>query len=127
MALGNTNDVNHLILSKNSSDGDLLLKVFPGKVNLVSNRTTIKLDLHDVSLLLPSAENLHLCVDNHTDGGAVLLHLIQILLDLFLAKIISPLSAGLSEGLLLGLRPVLVEPSLALFSDVFGPDSLEGS
>ena len=75
MALGHTNDVNHLILLKDSSNWNLLLKVIPGKVNLVSNRSTIELDLHDVGLLLPAPEDLHLCVHDDTDGGAVLLHL----------------------------------------------------
>merc|ERR1719251_700234 len=80
--------------------------------------TSVQLDLHDVGLLLSATQDLHLGVDNNTDGGAVHLHLCQLLLDLLLTEIISPLGAGLSEGLLLGLRPVLVEPSLGLFSNV---------
>ena len=66
-------------------------------------------------------------MDNQTDHSAILLHLGQLLLDLLLAEIISPLGAGLGEGLLLGLRPVLVKPSLGLFANMFGPNSFEGS
>ena len=59
-------------------------------------------------------------LENNTD-------LSQILLNLLLAKVISPLGAALGEGLLLALGPVLVEPSLGFLSDMFSPDSLESS
>ena len=49
----------------------------------------------------PPSEDLHLSVDDHPDDAAVLLHLGEILLDLLLTEVISPLGAGLSESLLL--------------------------
>merc|ERR1719422_1305133 len=127
VTLGHANDVDHLVGGEHGRHGDLLLKMVPGKVDLVGHGASVELDLHDVSLLLSPTKNLHLGVDNHTDRGAVFLHLSQLLLYLLLAEIIGPLGAGLGEGLLLGLRPVLVKSSLGLFADMFGPNSLEGS
>merc|ERR1712192_362024 len=126
MTLGHSDDIDHLILSKHLANGHLLLKVVPGKSILISNGASVELDLHDMSLLLPATEKLHLGVDDDPDGGAVLLHLVEVLLNLLLARIISPLGARLGEGLLLGLGPVLVEPPLALLADVLSPDSLQG-
>merc|ERR1719362_2648422 len=126
VTLGHSDNIDHLVLGKHLADWHLLLKVLPGEVDLVGNGASVELDLHDVSLLLPAAEKLHLGVDDDPDGGAVLLHLVEILLDLLFAQIISPLGARLGEGLLLGLRPVLVEPPLALLADVLSPDSLQG-
>merc|ERR1719397_1008637 len=126
VTLGHSDDIDHLVLGEDLTHGHLLLKVLTGKVDLVGNGASVELDLHDMSLLLPAAEELHLGVDDDPDGGAVLLHLVEVLLDLLLAQIIGPLSARLSERLLLGLRPVLVEPPLALLANVLSPDSLEG-
>merc|ERR1719400_613081 len=125
MTLGHSDDVDHLVLGEHLADRHLLLKVLTGKVDLVSNRASVELDLHDVGLLLPAAQKLHLGVDDDPDGGAVLLHLVEVLLDLLLAEVISPLGARLGESLLLGLGPVLVDPPLALLSNVLSPDSLE--
>merc|ERR1719225_462512 len=126
VALSHADDVHHLVLGEHSSHGNLLLEMVPGEVDLIGDGSSIELDLHDVSLLLSAPQDLHLGVDEDTDDSAVLLHLGQVLLDLLLAKIISPLGAGLGEGLLLGLGPVLVEPSLGLLSNMLSPDSLQG-
>merc|ERR1719445_318939 len=127
MTFGHSNDINHFVLGKNSANRNFFLEVIPSKVDLISNRSAIQLNLHDMSLLLPTPEDLHLSVHDHTDGSAILFHLIQILFNLLLAKIISPLSAGLGEGFLLGLRPVLIEPPLAFLADVLSPDGLQSS
>jgi len=58
LTLGNTNDVNHLILLEHSVNRNLLLEELVAIVHLVSNGTAIDLNLHEVSLLL--LQTLHL-------------------------------------------------------------------
>merc|ERR1712032_122859 len=101
VALGHTNHVNHLVLGEHCGDGNLLLEMVPGEVNLVRDGATVELNLHDVRLLLPPSKDLHLSVDNDSDHGTVLLHLSEVLLNLLLTEVIGPLSAGLGEGFLL--------------------------
>merc|ERR1719495_3045161 len=112
VTLSDTNNINHFILSE---------------VGLVSNRSSVELNFHDVSLLLSTSENLHLGMNNDTDGGAILLHLIEIFLDLLLSKIISPFCARLGKSLLLGLRPIFVKSPLAFLSNVLGPNGLKST
>ena len=49
-ALGDANDVNHLVLAENALDGHFLFKMFASKVNFVGNSTTIELDFNNVRL-----------------------------------------------------------------------------
>jgi hypothetical protein len=58
LTLGNTNDVNHLILLEDSVNWDLLLKKLVTIIHLVCDGATIDLDLHKVGLLL--LQTLHL-------------------------------------------------------------------
>lgn len=106
-ALGDTNDVDHFVLGKDLLDGQLLLEVLAGKVDLISDRSAIQLDLHDVGLLLAPPEQLLLGVANDANDLAVLLDLAKILLNFFLANIVLPLEASLGESLLLRLGPSL--------------------
>ena len=55
------------------------------------------------------------------------IYLVEILLNLLLSKVISPLGARLGESLLLGLRPVLVEPPLTFFTNELSPHSFQSS
>ena len=95
ITIGDTDDVDHFILGKHSSNWNLFLKIVSG-FNFNGTGASIKPDFHNVSHLLPLSEDLHLV------GGAVLF-LGQILLDLLLAIIVGPLSADseLGENLLL--------------------------
>ena len=112
LSLSYANNVDHLILSKDTLDTDLLLKVAPGKVNLVSDGPTIQLDLNNVGLLLALAQQLLLGVCNQSDNRAVLLDLAQLFGNLLLANVILPLLGGLGESLLFGLGPGLGQDGL---------------
>jgi len=122
-----TDDVDHFILGEDSVHVDWLLEEGASVVDLVADGTTVDLDFHDVRLLGSQWKKLHLGVCDDTDDFAVLLHLLEISLDLLLAILILPFATGLAESLLLGFVPVLVESSLAFFADVLGEDGLEST
>jgi len=126
-SLGDTNNVDHFILSKDLLDGDLLFEVLSGKVNLVSDGSTVQLDFHNMSLLLATFQKGLLGMADHTDNLAVLLDLAKVLFDLLLSDLILPLKAGFGKGLLFRFTPVLVEATLAFNVDMLSPDGLEGT
>merc|ERR1719367_2202014 len=105
-SLGDTDQVNHLVLGEYILDGDGLLEHAVGVVDLVGDRSAVELDLHDVGLLLTLAQKLLLGVSNQPHHLAVLFDLSQVLLNFLLAGLIFPLHAGLGESFLLGLGPV---------------------
>ena len=67
-SLGDTNDVDHLVFSEDLFDGDLLFEMLTGKVDFVSDGSTVQLDFHDVSLLLTAFQKGLLGVTDHTDN-----------------------------------------------------------
>jgi len=124
-ALGDSDEINHLVLGKNILDGHGLFEKISGKVNLVGYGSTIDLNLHDMGLFLTLAQKLLLSVHDHSHDLAVFLNLGQVLFDFFFSGLILPLHTGLGECLLLGLRPILIEATLAFFAQVLSPDRLQ--
>ena len=61
-SLGDTDQVDHFVLGKDVHDGDGLLEHSVGVVDLIGDGATVKLDLHNVGLLLPLAQELLLGV-----------------------------------------------------------------
>lgn len=59
-ALGYANAVDHVVLLEDLLDGDLLLEVLTSPVDLLGNRATVDLDLHDVGLLVAVLQDLDL-------------------------------------------------------------------
>merc|ERR1712045_773352 len=125
LSLGDADQVDHLVLGEDVHDGDGLLEHSIGVVDLVGDGATVQLDLHNVGLLLPLAQELLLGVGNQPHNLAVLLNLSQVLLDFLLAGLVLPLHACLGESLLLRLGPVLVEATLAFLAQVLSPDGLQ--
>ena len=79
------------------------------EVDLVINRTFVQLDFRNVSILLSPRKLLpfqSLSRRGHRIG---------------------PFGARLGESLPLGLKPVLIEPSLAFLSNMLVPDILDSS
>ncbi len=125
VTLGDTDEVNHLILREDGINGDLLLEEGLSEVNLLSNGTTVDLDLHQVSLLL-EAGLLNLGVSEDTDNRAELADTLELALD-ELTVILLVVGGVLLESLTLGAVPVLVEAALEVVGLVVSPDSGEGT
>mmetsp|Transcript_109863 Transcript_109863/g.153989 ORF Transcript_109863/g.153989 Transcript_109863/m.153989 type:complete len:364 (+) Transcript_109863:1003-2094(+) len=123
VTLGDTNNINHLILIEDGVDSDLLLEVSSGELNLVGDAATVNLDFHNVSLLLSEVKLVDLGLDDDSDDGAVLLDSVELSLDVLLR----PVLGVLGESLLLGGHPVLVHSSLEVVIQVLSPDGAEGS
>lgn len=125
VTLGDSDDINDLVLFENSRDIDSLLKVFLGPFNLVGDGTTVELDFSEVSLLLNKRSLTNLGVDEDTNNRSVLLNSGKFGLDF--RGTLSILLGVLGESLLLAAVPVLVESSLDFIRKMFSPDSGEGS
>ena len=120
VTLGDSNDIDHLVLLEDAVDLDGLLEQVAGEVDLVGNRATVDLDLHQVCLLLLKGRLADLGVGEHTHNRAVLLDALKLAGDGG-TVVFGVLLGILGEGLLLALVPVLVEPALDLVAQVLGP------
>lgn len=126
VTLGDTNDIDHLVLLEDGADLDGLLEEAIAESDLVGDGTTVDLDLHEVGLLLLERGLADLSVGEDTDDGAVLLDALELAGDASTA-VVGVLLGILGESFLLALVPVLVEATLNLVAQMLGPDGGEGS
>lgn len=126
MALGNCNDIDHLILLEDGINLNGLLKQAVSEIDLVSDAAAVHLDFHEVGLLLFERGLADLGVGEQTDDSAVFLDSLEFTRDggTFVLRVVLGI---FRKGLLLALVPVLVESSLDLVAQVLGPNGCEGS
>ena len=121
VTLGDSDDVDNLILLEDGGDLEGFLEQAVRELDLVRDRATVDLDLHEVGLLLGEAGLADLGVGEDTDDSAVLADALKLAGD-GLATVLSVLLGVAGKRLLLGAVPVLVEPPLELVGEVGGPD-----
>eukprot|EP00047_Mylnosiga_fluctuans_P001240 m.219486 g.219486 ORF g.219486 m.219486 type:complete len:414 (-) comp10174_c0_seq1:18-1259(-) len=127
VTLGDTDDVDLLVLLEDSRDANLLLEVLLDPVDLLLDGAAVDLDLGQVGLLGAEGQLVHLSVGEDADDLAVLDNAVQLLLELLLALLGGQVLGVLGESLLLGGNPVLVEAALEGVRQVLSPDGGEGA
>lgn len=113
VTLGDSDDIDDLVLLEDGRDLNLLLEVGSCEFDLVGDGSTVDLDLHEVSLLLLETGLGKLGVAEDSDDGTVLLDSLHLSAD-GLAVVLTELLGVSGEGLLLGSIPVSVESPLEL-------------
>ena len=126
VTLGDSNNIDVLILFEDGGDINGLLKEVVSVVDLVGDGSTVQLDFHEVSLLLPQTSLADLRVGKNADNSAVFADALE-LASSRLATVLGMLLGVPGEGLLLRSVPVLVEPAFELFGKVRSPDGGKGA
>ena len=128
LTAGNTDGVDHLELVEDLSDGDFTLELLEAPIDLLGDGATVDLDLEEVSLALAEVKLGELGAGEDADDCAVLLYSLEVALDGVLALGILLVSLRvMSEGLLLGVLPVLVEAALELIGEMLSVDGRESA
>jgi len=124
VALGDGDDINHLVLLEDGVDRHGLLKETLAEGDLVGDGATVDLDLHEMRLLHLEGRLADLGVGKNANNGTVLLDALELAGD-GRAAVLRVLLGVLGKGLLLALVPVLVEATLDLIAEMLSPDGRE--
>ena len=128
LTTGNTDSINALGHLEDLTDADLLLEFALGPFDLISDGSTVDLDLHDVGLVLAEAELADLSSSDDTDNSSVLLDALEVTSVVILGGLVLVFAVNiLAESLLLGSHPVLVETALDIVVEVLGEDGAEST
>jgi len=125
VSLGGSERINHLILTKDGIDGNLLLEESVGEVDLLLDGSSVDLDLEKVSLLLVETDLADLSVSKDSNDGSDSLQSGDLISEKVL--VVGVLLGVLGEGFLLGSIPVLVESSLDFVAQMSSPYGGDGS
>jgi len=111
MALGDGNNVHTLILLEDCRNLYWFLEESLTELNLIGNGTAVKLDLHQVRLLLAETSLPDLSVSKDTNNSAIFADTFEFAGD-GLATILGVLLGVTGESLFLRSIPVFVEATL---------------
>ena len=126
LTLGNGAHINDLTLGEDAGHGDLLFEKLLAEVNLLRDgRTTVDLDLEQVSDLAAQVHLADLGVAQSADNSAVVGNAVE--LELNILGLLGSSLGVLGESLLLGSVPVLVEATLELITKMVSPDGGQGA
>jgi len=125
VSLVSSEGINHLVLSKDSGDGDLLLEESISKVDLLFDGSSVDLDLHKMGLLLSKSGLSNLSVGENSDDGSGSFQSSNLLGKNLL--VIGVLLSVLGESFPLRSVPRSVESSSALVAQMGSPDGSQSS
>jgi hypothetical protein len=118
-------DIKSLTEREDRVDVKVLLEEVLGEVNLVGNRTSVKLDLTKMSYFLSQLNLTNLGVSEHTHDTTVILDAVELELDVL--GLLGVLLRVFGKCLSLGAVPVLVESALNLIGQMLSPDGGQGT
>lgn len=126
VTLGDSDDVNVLVLFEDAVDGDLLFEVGVGPVDLVGNVSTVQLDFNEMGAFLAEGSFADLGVGEDTDDRGNTLQLFKGSSDGG-SSVSLILLSKLGEGLAFRAIPVLVEAAFDVVAQVFSHHSCNGT
>jgi len=125
VSLVGSESVNHLVLSEDSRNGNLLLEKSISEVDLLLDGSSVNLDLHEMSLLLSKSGLSNLGVGENSDDGSGSFQSSDLLGKNVL--VVDVLLSVLGESFPLRSVPRSVESSSALVAQMGGPDGSQSS